>query len=166
MTRLSTFLAIGLAVSALPALAVAQTTPSQPPPAQPPQSQPMQQRPMQSQPMRSQQAGTAQDEAATAHAHALMAQGAQSVKMAHTHLHHVVNCLEGPTGTDFDAKAGNPCKGKGQGALADSMGNEALHGRLQQALDQAQSGLQSDDLKTIQADAAEAAGLLQAPPAG
>ncbi|HEU0276629.1 MAG TPA: hypothetical protein VFQ95_02225, partial [Rhodanobacteraceae bacterium] len=35
------------------------------------------------------------NEVNTAHAHALMAQSATSVKMAHTHLHHVINCLVG-----------------------------------------------------------------------
>src|ERR1700733_818775 len=41
--------------------------------------------------------------------HANLAAKAGTVDMVHTHLHHVLNCLVGPKGKDFDGKAANPC---------------------------------------------------------
>ena len=38
---------------------------------------------------------------------------AKDLKMIQMHLHHVLNCLEGKTGKDFDASFGNPCNGQG-----------------------------------------------------
>lgn len=170
----------GLLVTSLPAVALAQDapeTPAQTAPQTQPQAQPqpqsptrdeMQQQPTtpqktrQDMPMRRQAPDQASQEVATAHAHALMAQNAKSVDQAHTHLHHVVNCLEGPQGQDFDADAGNPCDGKGQGALVDSQSNASLQSSLQQALDEARSGLQTDELAQAQKHAANAAGMLQA----
>lgn len=169
MKRLMNFGAAAAALAVLPALALAQTAPQTTPPNQPEQTMPqqMQQRatpPVQkNSPMR--QATGARQEIATAHAHALMAQGATSVDMAHTHLHHVINCLEGSSGADFDAEAGNPCKDKGHGAIPDSAGNPAVQNRLKQAVAGAQSGLKADDLKLAQQSAARVASLLQAQPA-
>jgi hypothetical protein len=106
--------------------------------------------------------GDAHAEIGTAHAHALMAKSATTVAMAQTHLHHVINCLVGPDGTGFDAGAGNPCKDHGNGAIPDSAGNSALHGKLQSALADAQAGLKSDSLAAVQDDAGKAAATLQA----
>jgi hypothetical protein len=106
--------------------------------------------------------GDAHAEIGTAHAHALMAKSATTVAMAQTHLHHVINCLVGPNGTGFDAGAGNPCKDHGNGAIPDSAGNSALHGKLQSALADAQAGLESDSLAAVQGDAGKAAATLQA----
>ncbi|MGH8125764.1 MAG: hypothetical protein ACREPK_07950 [Rhodanobacteraceae bacterium] len=108
------------------------------------------------------QAPSAKGEISTAHAHAMMAKSANTVAMSHTHLHHVINCLVGPRGQGFDAAAGDPCKGKGNGALPDSASNHALHGKLQSALHDAQAGLKSDSLATVQRDAGKAAAVLQA----
>lgn len=102
----------------------------------------------------------ATQEVGTAHAHALMAQGATTVSTAHTHLHHVINCLVGPEGNGFDAAAGNPCKGQGNGALKDSASNAALQTKLKSALSDAHSGLKSDSLSAVQKDAAKAAAAL------
>ena len=103
-------------------------------------------------------------EVSTAHAHALMAQSATSLPLAHTHLHHVINCLVGPKGTGFDAAAGNPCKGQGDGAMKDAENNSALQAKLNAALADAQSGLKSNSLETAQQDAAKAAAALAATP--
>src|SRR5699024_2995083 len=100
---------------------------------------------------------SAQQEVSTAHAHALMAKGADSVDMVQTHLHHVINCLVGTDGDAFDADAGNPCKGMGNGALNDVQDDDSLHSKLEQALSSAQSGLQKDDLDAAQQAAGEAA---------
>ncbi len=110
------------------------------------------------------QTTSAKAEISTAHAHALMAQNATSVKMAHTHLHHVINCLVGSNGQGFDASAGNPCKGKGNGAIPDSAGQSAVHAQLQTALADAKAGIAASSLSTIHSDAAKAAAALQATP--
>jgi hypothetical protein len=102
-----------------------------------------------------------QDEVNTAHAHALMAQSATSVAMAHTHLHHVINCLVGPGGNGFDASAGTPCKGQGNGAIPDAATDHALQAKLESALADAQAGLKSESLAAVQQDAGKAAGGLQ-----
>lgn len=108
--------------------------------------------------------GDAAKEVSTAQAHAAMAQGSDSVDMAHTHLHHVINCLVGPDDEAFDAGAGNPCKGQGNGAIPDAQGNEALTTKLENALDHAQAGLQEDALDAVQQQAAKASAALAATP--
>ena len=104
-------------------------------------------------------------EVSTAHAHLLMAQSATTLAMAHTHLHHVINCLVGPKGSGFDAAAGTPCKGQGNGALKDAASDRALEAKLSSALTAAQNGLKSSSLETVQQDAAKAAAALAATPA-
>ena len=111
------------------------------------------------------QSGGASNEASVAHAHALMAQNAKTLDMAHAHLHHVVNCLVGPKGTGFDAKAEDPCKGQGNGAIPDSASDAALNGKLKSALADAQGGLKSNTLTDVQASAAKVAAALGATPA-
>ena len=101
-------------------------------------------------------------EVGTAHAHALMAQSASTLPLAHTHLHHVINCLVGPKGSGFDAAAGTPCEGQGNGALNDSQNDSALHAKLTAALADAESGLKSNSLETVQQDAAKIAAELGA----
>lgn len=106
--------------------------------------------------------GGVKTEISTAHTHAVYAQQAPSVAVSHVHLHHVINCLVGPKGTGFDANQANPCKGQGNGALPDSAGNSAVHGKLTTALSEAQAGLKSNDLKAVQADAGKVAATLEA----
>lgn len=101
-------------------------------------------------------------QASTASAHAGMALGAADLKMAQTHLHHVVNCLVGTAGTGFDAAAGNPCKGMGNGAIADAKGDTATEVKLNAALAQAKDGLAATTLEAAHADAQKAMGTLQA----
>jgi hypothetical protein len=107
------------------------------------------------------QTHSAKDEISTAHAHAVMAQSATSIAMAHTHLQHVINCLVGPNGAGFDAKAENPCKGQGNGAIPDAAGDHAPHAKLQSALADAQAGLKSQSLAAVHQDAGKAAAGLQ-----
>ncbi len=104
---------------------------------------------------------SATKEVGTAHTHALLAQRAGTLAMAHTHLHHVINCLVGPQGAGFDAAAGTPCKGEGNGAIPDSASNHALHAKLQAALADARTGLKSDSLASAHRAAAKAAAALQ-----
>ncbi len=42
-----------------------------------------------------------------------------TVSATHLHLHHTINCLEGPSGPDFNAQAGYPCQDQGHGAIPD-----------------------------------------------
>ena len=98
---------------------------------------------------------------ATATAHAGMALGASDLGMVHVHLHHVVNCLVGPAGKAFDAKAGDPCKGMGQGAIVDAKGDAATEARLHTAVSEAEQGLSSMTVEGAHADAQKVLGTLQ-----
>lgn len=98
----------------------------------------------------------------TASAHAGMALGAADLKTAHAHLQHVINCLVGPSGQAFDAKAANPCKGMGQGAIVDARGDAARESRLQAAVTEAEQGLKATTLGEVQADARKVLSRLQA----
>ena len=105
--------------------------------------------------------GAVSKQASTASAHAGMALGAQDLKAAQMHLQHVINCLVGPSGEGFDADAGNPCKGMGDGALVDAKGDAATEAKLQAALADAQSGVQAATLDAAHADAQKAMTTLQ-----
>jgi len=75
--------------------------------------------------------------------------------MVHMHLHHVVNCLVGPTGTGFDATNANPCAKAGNGAIPDA--SAAQKAKLATALASANAGLAATDVAAAQKDAAAAA---------
>lgn len=85
--------------------------------------------------------------------HASMALDAGDLETVHLHLHHVINCLVGPSGKEYDAKATNPCDGMGQGAIVDAKGNPASEAYLNAALKQARQGLQAGTLQSAHADA-------------
>lgn len=59
-------------------------------------------------------------ELSTAILHADFAGRAEDVKGTHTHLRHVINCLVGSGGQNYDARAGDPCRGQGHGAVRDA----------------------------------------------
>lgn len=92
-------------------------------------------------------AGNADKEISTAIIHAGFASKMKDTKHVHLHLHHVVNCLVGPHGAGFYAPAGDPCKGMGNGAMNDAKGSFAVKNSLKMALDDAQSGLATNDFK-------------------
>src|SRR6185437_3870016 len=94
-------------------------------------------------------AADAAKEVATAEQHAGYAAAAKSLNMAHTHLHHVVNCLVGPKGAGFDATAANPCKSFGNGAIPDTTDAAKKHD-LEEAVKEAQQGLAQNDLTAAQ----------------
>jgi hypothetical protein len=48
-----------------------------------------------------------------------LAQKGNAVAATQLHLHHTINCIEGPSGPDFFPAAGYPCKGQGDGILPD-----------------------------------------------
>jgi len=98
-------------------------------------------------------AADAAKEIATAGAHAGMAAASADLKMVHTHLHHVLNCLEGPGGKDFDAGQANPCKDQGMGAIPDA--EASAKPQLEGAVVLAKSGLAESDLAKAKDHAAE-----------
>jgi hypothetical protein len=64
-------------------------------------------------------AGDPSAELKTAVTHAGFAAKYETMKEVTLHLHHALNCLVGPQDKLFDAAAGNPCQGQGNGFLPD-----------------------------------------------
>ena len=98
-------------------------------------------------------------EVTTAASHAGFAAQAADLKGTQTHLHHVINCLVGPRGREFDDKEANPCKDQGNGAIPDTT-DEARRTALIQALVKANEGLRKADLAAARKSASEAQVLL------
>ncbi len=98
-------------------------------------------------------AADAAKEISTAAAHAGMAAASDTPKMVRAHLHHVLNCLEGPAGADFDASAVNPCKDQGAGAIPDSAPEKRA--ALETAAALARKAIGEDDASKAKAMAAE-----------
>ncbi|MBU6493912.1 MAG: hypothetical protein KGQ45_14165 [Burkholderiales bacterium] len=71
--------------------------------------------------------------------HAGLAAEARSVAAIHQHLQHVLNCLEGRDGQDFNALAGDPCGGSS--ALATLPNSSADHVRASKAIALARVGI-------------------------
>ncbi|OLC29509.1 MAG: hypothetical protein AUH31_06855 [Armatimonadetes bacterium 13_1_40CM_64_14] len=63
----------------------------------------------------------------TAQTHATNAARAETLRDSLWHLGHVVNCMEGPRGTHYDATTANPCQGQGTGIIPDL---EAMGGQM------------------------------------
>jgi hypothetical protein len=97
-------------------------------------------------------AADAKQEAATAAKHASLAGNSGGIDGVRAHLHHAINCLEGPKGADFDAKEMNPCEGMGEGAIPDAT-DAAAKASLQAAATEAVAGVAEKDLSTAQAHA-------------
>lgn len=93
-------------------------------------------------------------EAMTAATHAGFASKAANIKQVHMHLHHAINCLEGPNGEDFDKTNANPCAAIGNGAIADSS-DSAMKDKWMKAVSTAKMGLATDDLAKAQKDASD-----------
>ena len=91
-------------------------------------------------------------EITTASQHADYAAEATVLKTATTHLHHVINCLEGPQGGDYDSKEADPCKEMGNGAIPD-VSEAATKMQLTMAVTKAKDGLNAKDLATAQTSA-------------
>jgi hypothetical protein len=90
--------------------------------------------------------------------HAGFAAKAATIDMVHMHLHHVLNCLVGPSGAGFDAGPGNPCAKAGNGAIPDG----GAKAKLQPAVDAATAGIAATDVATAQGDAQKAAAAIEA----
>jgi len=97
----------------------------------------------------------------TAAQHAEYASNATKIDQVHLHLHHVINCLVGPKGKGFDAKAGNPCKDQGNGALNKKNLSKEEKQRLKQALSLSKIGVKISNEKAARDTANAVRELLQ-----
>ncbi len=105
-------------------------------------------------------AGGDKDEISIAAQHAELAASATALSDVHMHLHHTINCIEGPKGADFSKTDLNPCANAGNGAIPDS-DNPTTTATLQTALAQANSGLAATSLKAAQDAATQTAATLK-----
>jgi hypothetical protein len=97
--------------------------------------------------------------ASTAATHAGMAAGSADLAGAQRHLHHVLNCLVGPDGAGFDAKAGNPCANAG-GAIPQTS-DAAMKGKLERAAAEASKALAGTDLDATKKAASDIQAMLK-----
>jgi hypothetical protein len=96
------------------------------------------------------------EEVKTALTHAGFAAKYDTLKEVDVHMHHVLNCLVGPKDKMFDAAAGNPCQGQGNGILADiqaGMGKDTQYHEAWWAAQTADRALKTNDLQQTKAAA-------------
>lgn len=105
-------------------------------------------------------AGNVSKEVATAIQHAGYAKSAKNLKGVHMHLHHALNCLEGPHGSGFNSHFMDPCKGMGNGAISDSQGKTKRQ-VLMDAASEAKRGIQEKSLPMARKDAGEVQSILK-----
>ena len=60
---------------------------------------------------------------ATAIQHAGLSASQEAAEGAMRHLHHAVNCIEGPNGSNFDVSAGYPCAAQEGNGILNDMGD-------------------------------------------
>jgi len=77
-------------------------------------------------------------EISTAADHAKLSSTAANIEEAQLHLHHTLNCLVGAKDHDYNAKAGDPCTGMGNGAITD-----ATSAKVKKALERAEAHVKS-----------------------
>ncbi|HEV2652077.1 MAG TPA: hypothetical protein VGU69_12515 [Rhizomicrobium sp.] len=106
-------------------------------------------------------AADAHGEAVTAATHADLAAKAADMAGTQMHMHHVLNCLVGPGGKDFDAKNMNPCANSGNGAIPDQT-DPVKKAALEHAADDARKALAATDLASAQSDATATAAAINA----
>lgn len=100
----------------------------------------------------------------TAIEHARNSSGSNTMSGAVSHLGHVLNCIEGTRGKNFNAAWGHVCQGQGDGIVADikgakNAGNVMLV--LESANGLAAAGVKAKDLAGVRFAARGVAGLLQ-----
>jgi len=101
-------------------------------------------------------AGDATAELQTAITHVTFAAKYEGIREVTLHLHHAVNCLVGPQDKLFDAAAGNPCQGQGNGYLADQQANAGKNNQYYEAwwaVQVAAQAFASNDVPTVKAAA-------------
>jgi hypothetical protein len=85
---------------------------------------------------------------------------AHDLTTARNDLHYTINCLVGPGGQGFDAKAFDPCKGMGAGAIPD-VTDAAKKEALEDALTKVRAALHQRSLDRVKIEAAAAGTLLR-----
>lgn len=105
-------------------------------------------------------AGNLSKEVATATQHAGYAVSSNSIKGVHEHLHHALNCLEGPHGEGFSAHYSDPCKGMGNGAILGAH-DKTQRQVLMAAASKAKEGIQTDSFSMARTDASEVQSILK-----
>jgi hypothetical protein len=101
-------------------------------------------------------AGDPSAELKTAVTHAGFAAKYETMKEITLHLHHALNCLVGPQDKLFDAAAGNPCQGQGNGYLPDqkaAKGENSQYYEAWWAVQIAAQGIASDNMGVAKAAA-------------
>jgi hypothetical protein len=101
-------------------------------------------------------AGDPSAELKTAVTHAGFAAKYETMKEVTLHLHHALNCLVGPQDKLFDAAAGNPCQGQGNGYLSDqkaAKGENSQYHEVWWAAQIAAQALASDNMGAAKAAA-------------
>lgn len=102
-------------------------------------------------------------ELTTARTHANNAAGSEALRNVQSHLTHVVNCLEGKTGRNYNQAEGNPCEGQGSGIIPDlrgAQGGAAWMAVAEAAADLALKGSKLTDMTSARNAARGAAALL------
>ncbi|HET6782118.1 MAG TPA: hypothetical protein VFH67_08480 [bacterium] len=66
----------------------------------------------------------------TARTHAMNAAGSEALGGAIDHLAHVVNCIEGSRGANYNSQTANPCQGQGNGLIPD-LQSDSSRGRME-----------------------------------
>jgi len=111
-----------------------------------------------------QSAGSPDAELRTAMAHAGFAAKADALDGVTLHLRHVLNCVVGPQDRQFNAGAGNPCQGQGNGALPDlkaKTGQDLQYYQAWWVAQIANRGIASNNLQEAKAAAQIASLILQ-----
>lgn len=109
-------------------------------------------------------ADKAQAQLSTAITHARNSAGSNAMASAVSHLGHVLNCIEGTRGQNFNASWGHVCQGQGDGILVDIKGAksaESVMAVLEAADGLAAAGVKARDLAAVQNAARGAGALLQ-----
>lgn len=109
-------------------------------------------------------ADKAQTQLQTAIDHAKNSAGSSTMATAVTHLGHVLNCIEGTKGKNFNASWGHVCQGQGDGILTDIKSAKNAD-RVMLVLESADSlavaGVKTKDLETVRVTARGVGALLQ-----
>lgn len=110
------------------------------------------------------QSGKTEAQLTTAIDHAKFSAGSNAVNSAVGHLGHVLNCIEGTKGKNFNASWGHVCEGQGDGIVVDIRGAKNA-GSVTLVLEAADSlavaGVKTKDLGAVQNAARGVGALLQ-----
>lgn len=120
--------------------------------------------PAQTAPPAAQASNKAETQLRTAIDHAKNSAGSGAMASAVSHLGHVLNCIEGTKGKNFNASWGHVCQGQGEGILTDIKGAKNANNLtlvLEAADSLATGGVKAKDLSAVQNAARGVGALLQ-----